>query len=102
MGIAIVGAGGHGRVALECLELAAGVRQDVAFFDDGWEGIAPIEGFSVLGPIALLAHDSRFMDVFVAIGSNRVRQRVFLELREFSWSSPQQGSRFLRSLIPIR
>jgi sugar O-acyltransferase (sialic acid O-acetyltransferase NeuD family) len=80
MGIAIVGAGGHGRVALECLELAVGGPQDVAFFDDNWEHIDSIENSPVLGPIALLAHDRRFVDVFVAIGSNRVRQRAFLEL----------------------
>lgn len=80
MAIAIVGAGGHGRVALECLELAAGEPQDAVFFDDNWESIDPIENVPVLGPIASLAHNLRFADVFVAIGSNRVRQKVFSEL----------------------
>lgn len=80
MGVAIVGAGGHGRVALECLELAMGPPGEVAFFDDNWEEIASIEGVPVLGPISSLTRDARFEDVFVAIGSNLVRQKVFHEL----------------------
>jgi sugar O-acyltransferase (sialic acid O-acetyltransferase NeuD family) len=80
MGIAIVGAGGHGRVSLECLELAMSPLGDVAFFDDRWEGIASIEGVPVLGPISSLAHDARFDEVFVAIGSNLIRQKLFHEL----------------------
>ena len=80
MGIAIIGAGGHGRVALECLELAMRSLGDVAFFDDRWEGIGSIEDVPVLGPIASLSQDVQFEDVFVAIGSNVVRQRIFNEL----------------------
>lgn len=80
MGTAIVGAGGHGRVALECLELAKGALNNVAFFDDRWEEIESIEDVPILGPIASLAQNERFESVFVAIGSNVVRQRVFHEL----------------------
>ncbi len=80
MGIAIVGAGGHGRVALECLELATGTLNDVAFFDDRWEKLGSIEDVPVFGPIASLARDERFEKVFVAIGSNVVRERVLREL----------------------
>ena len=80
MGIAIIGAGGHGRVALECLELSAGSIDDIAFFDDGWERVENIEGVSVFGPIASLAQDARFETIFVAIGSNVVRHRIFNEL----------------------
>ena len=80
MGIAIIGAGGHGRVALECLELAMRSLGDVAFFDDRWEEIGSIENVPVLGPISSLAQDERFGDVFVAIGGNVVRQRVLHEL----------------------
>jgi len=80
MGIAIVGAGGHGRVALECLELAMGALGDIAFFDDRWEELGSIEDVPVFGPIASLAQDDRFEDVFVAIGSNVVRERILREL----------------------
>ena len=79
MGIAIIGAGGHGRVALECLELSTGPLGDIAFFDDRWEGIKSIEDVPVLGPISLLAQDERFGSVFVAIGSNAARKRIFYE-----------------------
>ena len=80
MGIAIVGAGGHGRVALECLELATGALDDVVFFDDNWRKLKSIEGVPILGPITSLARDERYDKVFVAIGSNRVRQKVLHEM----------------------
>ena len=80
MGIAIVGAGGHGRVSLECLELSAGTIDDIAFFDDNWEKAKIVEDVPILGPIASLAQDARFETIFVAIGSNVVRHRIFNEL----------------------
>ena len=76
MGIAIVGAGGHGRVSLECLELAMRTLGDVAFFDNRWKELGSIENVPVLGPIDLLAQDERFEGVFVAIGSNLARREV--------------------------
>lgn len=81
MGIGIVGAGGHGRVAYECLELAGQIEGAVAFFDDRWEEIGDVEGVTVLGPVADLAADSRFERVFVAIGDNAERRRITEELR---------------------
>ncbi len=76
MGIAIVGAGGHGRVALECLQLSAGPVEDVAFFDDRWEEIERVEEVPVLGPVLALLEDDRFDRVFVGIGDNLVRRRI--------------------------
>lgn len=80
MGIAIVGAGGHGRVALECLQLSTGSLGDVVFFDDRWEEMKGIGDVSVLGPVTSLASDNRFESVFVGIGSNLARRRIMLEL----------------------
>ncbi|MGB2982719.1 MAG: acetyltransferase [Candidatus Bipolaricaulia bacterium] len=93
MGIAIVGAGGHGRVALECLELSQGVSDEVVFFDDRSDELDAIEGVSVLGPIAALTEDSRFGSVFVAIGSNVERRRVFQALE-------RAGKTFLTIIHP--
>ncbi len=76
MTIAIVGAGGHGRVAFECLELSGTLDAPVAFFDDRWAEIREIEGIPVLGGTEKLAEDARFEQVFVAIGENKARLRV--------------------------
>lgn len=76
MGIAIVGAGGHGRVAQECLELSSGIEGEIAFFDDGWKSMSSIGTAPVFGPVAKLAEDERFERVFVGIGDNRARRRI--------------------------
>jgi len=80
MGIAIVGAGGHGRVALECLELSKGSLGNVAFFDDRWREIESVEDVPVLGPVSSLVNDDQFETVFVAIGNNLARRRIMNEL----------------------
>jgi len=80
MGIAIVGAGGHGRVALECLELSRGSLGDIAFFDDRWKEIESVEGVPIFGPVSSLFEDDRFENVFVAIGDNLARRRIMNEL----------------------
>lgn len=76
MGIAIVGAGGHGRVALECMELSGALDAEVVFFDDRWSDIDAIDGVEVLGPISGLAGDDRYREVFVGIGGNPDRLRI--------------------------
>ena len=80
MSIAIVGAGGHGRVALECLELSCGIAEGVAFYDDRWEGLAAVDGLPIYGPVDDLATDARFDRVFVGVGDNRARRRISLLL----------------------
>ena len=76
MRIAIAGAGGHARVAVDCLRLQKGVNLVLALFDDRWAEVHDVDGAPVLGPMdALLeAHDWR--EVFVAIGDNATRQRI--------------------------
>ncbi|MFC2081641.1 acetyltransferase [Candidatus Bipolaricaulota bacterium] len=76
MGIAIVGAGGHGRVALECMELSGALDAEVVFFDDRWSEIDAMDGVEVLGPVSVLASDDRYRNVFVGIGDNRDRLRI--------------------------
>jgi len=80
MSIAIVGAGGHGRVALECLELSCGIADEVVFYDDRWEHLGAVDGVPVFGPVESLASDARFERVFVGIGDNRARRRISLLL----------------------
>lgn len=93
LGIAIVGAGGHGRVAMECLELSGLLLGEVAFFDDRWETLSQVDGVPVCGPIAALAVDARFETVFVGIGDNRARRRITADLAA-------AGKRFLTAIHP--
>ena len=80
MGIAIIGAGGHGRVALECLELSEGLYQPVAYFDDQWQKIGSIDDVPVLGPIHALENRDKFDSVFVGIGRNLLRRQLIMQM----------------------
>ncbi len=93
MGIAIVGAGGHGGVALDCLQLAGPIDDEIAFYDDRWEEIDDVGGIPVLGPIAELVGDARFDRVFVAVGVNKERLRITEVLR-------RAGKSFLTIIHP--
>jgi sugar O-acyltransferase (sialic acid O-acetyltransferase NeuD family) len=96
MRIVILGAGGHGQVVADILWA---MRRDgfdidvIAFLDDDPALVGrTILDVPVLGPIADLAslpHDG----VVVAIGDNRVRQRIFLKLQE-------QGEHFMMAKHP--
>ncbi|MCK4598774.1 acetyltransferase [Candidatus Bipolaricaulota bacterium] len=91
MGIAIVGAGGHGRVAFECLRLSRSDNPDVVFYDDRYEQIGEIEGIPVRGPISALFDADKFELVFVAIGDNVLRYEITQRL--------QRAGRTLISII---
>ncbi|RZS85987.1 acetyltransferase [Pigmentiphaga kullae] len=71
--LAILGAGGHGRVVADAAE-ASEQWQEIVFFDDAWpesrnKGPWPILG----GQTALLRQCQEFDGVVVGIGVNRVR-----------------------------
>jgi sugar O-acyltransferase (sialic acid O-acetyltransferase NeuD family) len=74
--VAVIGAGGHGKVVADAV-LAAGIGEVIGFLDDDqtlWG--TRILGFSVLGPIATWS--ARSVDALaMGIGSNRDRKRAF-------------------------
>jgi sugar O-acyltransferase (sialic acid O-acetyltransferase NeuD family) len=76
MRIAVVGAGGHGRVALDCLRVRSGGDLDLAFFDDRWEEVREVDGVEVVGPLEALYEAPEWGLVFVAVGDNATRQRI--------------------------
>lgn len=77
MRLAILGAGGHGRVVADS---AASLGWMVAFFDDARAG--EVDGWPVLGRAEdLLNAPSRFDGVIVAIGNNRARLDRIGQLR---------------------
>jgi acetyltransferase EpsM len=80
MRIAIVGAGGHGRVALDCLRVRSGDDFDLALFDDRWAEVREVDGVAVLGPLEMLFEAPEWGFVFVAVGDNATRQRIAEDL----------------------
>jgi len=80
MRIAIVGAGGHGRVALDCLRVSCGDDLDLAFFDDRWVEVREVDGVEVVGPLEALYEAAKWDRVFVAVGDNATRQRIAEDL----------------------
>lgn len=70
--LAILGAGGHGRVVADAAE--AGDWGEVVFFDQVWPKQTACGPWSIVGDeAALLAQAYRFSGVVVAIGANNVR-----------------------------
>jgi len=75
MRTAILGAGGHGRVALDCLRLLQPKGLKVVFYDDQYEHLQSVDGVEVRGPIYDVLRGGTWDGVFVAIGDNATRMR---------------------------
>lgn len=70
--LALLGAGGHGKVVADAA-LAAG-WQSVVFFDDAWPGVSLNGRWSVIGDTAALLNRLRDFDgVLVSIGNSATR-----------------------------
>ncbi|MCG6121917.1 MAG: acetyltransferase [Microvirga sp.] len=70
--LAILGAGGHGRVVADAAELSGWLA--ITAFDDAAQGVAG-------GTDALVARALEFDGVIVAIGNNRAREAALARLR---------------------
>ncbi len=84
MQVVIIGAGGHGRVALDILQ-AAGTYEPVGFLDADQSLTGETVGnLPVLGSVNMLPklRQQRIKFGFVAIGDNRVRREYAALLRE--------------------
>jgi sugar O-acyltransferase (sialic acid O-acetyltransferase NeuD family) len=70
--LAILGAGGHGKVVADAALLAG--WQSIIFFDDAWPEVSAIGPWTVEGSTSELLRDSaKFHGAVVAIGDNTVR-----------------------------
>lgn len=77
--LAIVGAGGHGKVVADTAERCG--WQLIEFFDDGWPRCGMNGVWPVIGDISMLINTlEEFDGVVVAIGDNRVRRSKLEEL----------------------
>ncbi len=77
--LAIVGAGGHGRVAMDCARLMRS-WSEVIFFDDK---LSPANSFK-----ALFDLNPENIEAFVAIGKNSLRQELQIKLASNGFSIP--------------
>ena len=95
--VAIVGAGGYGRLALDVL-LASGVEREIlGFYDDAHAALSDkVRGFPVLGDIQMLKSmlSVEPVHVIVAITDNQARLRVANSIRAL-------GGRFVTAVHPM-
>lgn len=73
--LAVIGAGGHGKVVAE-LAAALGTYGEIVFLDDRAQ--SSINGFPVIGTTLLLENSlsPEQYDVAVAVGNNRIRRQI--------------------------
>ncbi|HCD7429124.1 acetyltransferase [Citrobacter cronae] len=77
--IAVYGAGGHGKVVAEIIELSG--ENEVIFFDEQWPTIIQNEHWPIIGNFTSLVETIKDYDgVIVAIGNNRARLDMFIKL----------------------
>ncbi|CAN5540095.1 N/A [soil metagenome] len=95
--VAIVGAGGYGRAALDVL-LAAGLEAWIlGFYDDAHKALPEkIRGFPILGDIAMLKSmlSIETVQVIVAITENKDRLRIANSIRAL-------GGQFMTATHPV-
>ena len=80
MRIAIVGAGGHGEVVQECLDLIHPDGVETVFYDDRYPDLERIGETRVLGSCSDACDPAAPNQAFVAIGENRTRARLIQQL----------------------
>lgn len=95
--IAIVGAGGYGRLALDVL-ISAGFEQWImGFYDDAHKALSDrVRGFPILGDIAMLKSmlSIETVQVIVAVTDNRDRLRIANSIRAL-------GGQFTTAVHPM-
>ena len=85
--LAIIGAGGHGKVVAEIAELLGWNK--IVFFDDDFSNLKPNFPWFVAGETASLkANFSDFDAIVVAIGDNKVRAKIFESLSKVGADLP--------------
>ena len=81
----LVGAGGFGRVVLEHVSM----DYECSFIDDGLRKGSIVDGVRVIGKTSdLQALFGEFNQLIVAIGNNRVRERIYNEAEAIGYHFP--------------
>ncbi|HET7478100.1 MAG TPA: hypothetical protein VFJ72_01160 [Rubrobacteraceae bacterium] len=95
--VAIVGAGGFGRVALDVLLASGSERWVMGFYDDAHSVLADkVRGFPILGDIGMLKSmlSVEPVHIIVAITDNEARLRIANSIRAL-------GGQFVTALHPL-
>lgn len=79
--LAIIGAGGHGKVVADCA-LASGNWSDVVFYDDRYPEIKKVASYNVVGSVKTLCEHEYLGDVAIGIGNNYTRDSIQKRLAE--------------------
>ncbi len=82
----IIGASGHGRVIAD-IALKMNMWQHIAFLDDD-ENIKSSMGIEVIGKVSDVSKYIGECDIFVAIGNNKTRKKVQIQLEALGASIP--------------
>ncbi|CKK72322.1 PglB protein [Neisseria meningitidis] len=85
--LAVIGAGGHGKVVAE-LAAALGTYGEIVFLDDRTQG--SVNGFPVNGTTLLLENSlsPEQFDIAVAVGNNRIRRQIAEKAAALGFSLP--------------
>lgn len=85
--LAVIGAGGHGKVVAE-LAAALGTYGEIVFLDDRAQ--SSINGFPVIGTTLLLENSlsPEQFDIAVAVGNNRIRRQIAEKAAALGFSLP--------------
>ncbi len=82
----ILGAGGHGRVVAD-IALKSRRWKQIAFLDDD-SSLQSFLGINVIGAMNSMEQYLENCEVFVAVGNNKIRQKVFIDLEEMGAKIP--------------
>ena len=83
--LAIIGAGGHGRVVADIAKLNG--YQEIIFFDDDAK-LKRIGKYPVIGSSLEAVSYKNSYDIFIAIGNNKIREQVTIQLQKNDITSP--------------
>lgn len=81
--LAIIGAGGHGRVVADCA-VASNGYEEIIFIDDCYPERTKNLHWPIKDNLSALAKYINNYDFIIALGSNTLRQKVMLELQNLN------------------
>ncbi|RLQ88280.1 acetyltransferase [Notoacmeibacter ruber] len=84
--LALLGAGGHGRVVADTAEMAG--WRDIVFLDDCFDERANNGVWPVIGPLGKWHELMRSHDLFISVGHNQTRQNILSEFNRLNIRQP--------------
>lgn len=98
-GVFVLGAGGHGKVVISTLH-AAGHRVAAVLDDDSARWGKTLLGLPIVGAITELP-DSGEAQAVIAVGDNRVRERLARQFRNVEWITAVHPSAYVHPSVHL-